>query len=80
MFHTLGGFVGTAGFVIIQCLVVGLWILFNAYADRWSFDQYPYPLLGTFLALEAVLLTSCVLIRQNAIDRALNGAITSNCR
>jgi uncharacterized membrane protein len=32
-------------------------------------DPYPFPLLATFLSLEAVLLTSCVLIRQNAIDR-----------
>ena len=32
-------------------------------------DPYPCPLLATFLSLEAVLLTSCVLIRQNAIDR-----------
>ena len=35
-----------------------------------AIDPYPFPLLATFLSLEAVLLTSCVLIRQNAIDRA----------
>jgi uncharacterized membrane protein len=37
-------------------------------SDR-AIDPYPFPLLATFLSLEAVLLTSCVLIRQNAIDR-----------
>ena len=36
----------------------------------WRFDEYPFPLLGGILALEAVLLTSCVLIRQNISDRA----------
>ena len=32
------------------------------------FDPYPFPLLSCLLALEAVLLTSFVLIRQNAMD------------
>jgi len=35
----------------------------------WAIDDYPFPLLATLLSLEAVLLTSCVLIRQNAISR-----------
>lgn len=35
----------------------------------WAIDDYPFPLLATFLSLEAALLTSCVLIRQNAINR-----------
>ncbi|MBR0831413.1 DUF1003 domain-containing protein [Bradyrhizobium manausense] len=33
-------------------------------------DEYPFPLLSVVLALEAVLLTSCVLIRQNISDQA----------
>ncbi|WP_354098961.1 DUF1003 domain-containing protein [Bradyrhizobium sp. S3.2.12] len=33
--------------------------------------EYPFPLLATILAVEAVLLTSCVLIRQSLIDRTL---------
>jgi uncharacterized membrane protein len=36
----------------------------------WRFDEYPFPLLSVVLALEAVLLTSCVLIRQNISDQA----------
>ena len=36
-----------------------------------AFDEYPFPLLATILALEAVLLTSCVLIRQSTIDQTL---------
>lgn len=42
----------------------------GVFPDR-ALDPFPFPLLGTFLALEAVLLTSCVLIRQNATDRIL---------
>lgn len=36
-----------------------------------AIDEYPFPLLALILALEAVLLTSCVLIRQGTIDRSL---------
>ena len=71
VFHSIGSFVGTTHFFVIQCLAVGFWITFNGNALSWAIDDYPFPLLGTFLALEAVLLTSCVLIRQNAIDRTL---------
>jgi uncharacterized membrane protein len=71
MFHTIGGFVGTVHFVFLQCLAVSLWVAFNLYVPGLSIDEYPFPLLATILALEAVLLTSCVLIRQNLIDQTL---------
>ena len=47
-----------------------LWVSINTQAPAWRFDEYPFPLLSVLLALEAVLLTSCVLIRQNIADRA----------
>jgi hypothetical protein len=65
--HKVGWFVGTVYFVIIQAVFVLLWILWNAYAAS-QFDPYPFPLLSAVLALEAVLLTSFVLIRQNSMD------------
>jgi len=71
VFHTIGGFVGTVQFVILQCGAVAFWIVFNLYFAAPALDEYPFPLLATVLALEAVLLTSCVLIRQNLIDQAL---------
>src|SRR4029079_16950543 len=66
----IGGFVGTVHFIFLQVAAVGIWVVSNLYAER-AFDEYPFPLLATLLALEAVLLTSCVLIRQSLIDRAL---------
>jgi uncharacterized membrane protein len=66
--HKVGWFVGTVYFVIIQAVFVLLWILWNAYAAS-QFDPYPFPLLSAVLALEAVLLTSFVLIRQNSMDQ-----------
>jgi uncharacterized membrane protein len=66
--HKVGEFVGTTYFVIIQAALVILWLFWNASAAR-SFDPYPFPLLSAVLALEAVFLTSFVLIRQNTMDR-----------
>jgi uncharacterized membrane protein len=68
--HTVGWFVGTIYFVLFQCIFVLLWITLNTrlLGSGHAFDPYPFPLLSTVLALEAVLLTSFVLIRQNAMD------------
>lgn len=68
--HAVGHFVGTPYFFTIQSLGVGLWIWINIGESKWRFDEYPFPLLAMILALEAVLLTSCVLIRQNISDQA----------
>ena len=65
--HKIGWFVGTVYFVLSQLALVALWMSWNVYRPA-SFDPYPFPLLSAFLALEAVLLTSFVLIRQNAMD------------
>ena len=71
VFHAIGWFFGTTYFLCAQCLAVCLWVTWNhADASYRAIDPYPFPLLATFLSLEAVLLTSCVLIRQNAINRA----------
>jgi len=66
--HKVGWFVGTIYFVIIQAVFVLFWLLWNAFAV-WPFDPYPFPLLSAVLALEAVFLTSFVLIRQKSMDR-----------
>jgi uncharacterized membrane protein len=71
IFHAIGGFVGTVHFIVLQCIAVGLWVAGNLNFPDRAMDEYPFPFLATVLALEAVLLTSCVLIRQNLIDRAL---------
>jgi len=65
--HKVGWFVGTIYFVTSQIVLVLLWVIWNAYSPA-RFDPYPFPLLSAVLALEAVLLTSFVLIRQNGMD------------
>ena len=68
----MGRFVGTPYFFVVQCVGVGIWIFLNTHssAEGLRFDEYPFPLLAVILGLEAVLLTSCVLIRQNISDQA----------
>jgi uncharacterized membrane protein len=70
VFHKVGWFVGTVYFSIFQCLGLLFWIGLNAGTEalRQPFDPYPFPLLSALLSLEAVFLTSFVLIRQTAID------------
>lgn len=71
LFHWIGSFVGTVQFIFVQCLFVLGWIILSYAFPHHAFDEYPFPLLATILALEAVLLTSCVLIRQSLNDRTL---------
>ena len=65
--HRVGWFVGTIYFVLFQICMTAAWVAWNL-AGAKPFDAYPFPLLSSLLALEAVLLTSFVLIRQNAMD------------
>ena len=67
LFHSVGWFVGTVRFIVLQCVFVLSWVVLNHVFPHHAFDEYPFPLLATILALEAVLLTSCVLIRQSRI-------------
>jgi uncharacterized membrane protein len=71
VFHAIGSFVGTVPFIVLQCLALACWIAFNGLFPTYAVDTFPFPLLATLLALEAVFLTSCVLIRQNVTDRIL---------
>ena len=71
IFHAIGSFVGTVQFILLQCVAVACWIALNGFFPGHALDTFPFPLLATILALEAVFLTSCVLIRQNATDRIL---------
>jgi uncharacterized membrane protein len=68
--HSVGWFVGTVYFVLLQCAATLTWVLLNTGPFHLAkpFDPYPFSLLSVVLSMEAVLLTSFVLIRQSAID------------
>lgn len=63
----IGGVAGSAAFILAHLGWFLLWALANLglVPGLPVFDEYPFPLLALILAMEAVILASCVLIRQN---------------
>jgi uncharacterized membrane protein len=68
--EAIGAFAGTNTFIALQIVFVLFWVFLNSHVLHAIpvFDPFPYFLLGVLLALEAVLLTACVLIRQNRMS------------
>lgn len=67
----IGAFCGSITFVVLHILFYGAWILvntFNVYGFP-HFDPYPFMLLSTVLSLEAILLSTFVLMKQNRMSR-----------
>ena len=62
---------GSLVFVLIHVLLVLTWILINVQGVRWipRFDPYPFSLLGVIVSVEAVVLSSFILMRQNRMSK-----------
>lgn len=54
---------GSPGFIAAHAVWFAAWVLFNR--APLSFDPYPYSLLNVIVSLEAIFLTSFVLMTQN---------------
>jgi uncharacterized membrane protein len=54
---------GSATFIAVHAVWFATWIVLNT--TRYTFDAYPFSLLNLVVALEAVFLTSVVLMTQN---------------
>lgn len=54
---------GSATFIAVHAVWFATWIVLNT--TRYAFDAYPFSLLNLVVALEAVFLTSVVLMTQN---------------
>ncbi len=67
----VGGFAGSLTFVAAQSGFLVVWLLVNSGrvpAIR-PFDPYPFQFLGVLVAMEAVILSSFILMRQNRMMR-----------
>ncbi|MGA9798451.1 MAG: DUF1003 domain-containing protein [Terriglobales bacterium] len=62
---------GSLVFVLIHALLVLTWVLVNVQGVRWipRFDPYPFSLLGVIVSVEAVVLSSFILMRQNRMSK-----------
>jgi uncharacterized membrane protein len=65
----LSGFAGSPRFLAAQALAVGLWIAANTVPGLPRFDPYPFEFLNFALAVEAILLSTIVLMAQNRQGR-----------
>ena len=67
----IAGFVGSLKYVLMHFVIFAAWIVWNTrgHSRVHHFDPYPFPLLDLILALEAIVVASFILIRQQRISR-----------
>ena len=65
----VAAFVGSLGFVGVHLLLFLGWMGWNTAARLPHIDPAPFSLLGTLLAMEAIILASLILMRQARVSR-----------
>lgn len=67
----VGLFAGSLPFVVLHLVLLVGWLLLNSgkVPPVRPFDPYPFSLLGVIVAVEAVILSSFILMRQNRMMR-----------
>jgi uncharacterized membrane protein len=65
------GFIGTLSFVYLEVAFIGGWIVLNTgvIPRLHPFDPYPFVMLTAIASLEAIFLSTFVLISQNRMNR-----------
>src|ERR1700730_13971623 len=63
----VAGFAGSIFFVMIHGVLLCSWIVVNSGVVHWiqPFDPYPFSLLAMIVAVEPLVLSSFILMRQN---------------
>lgn len=67
----VGSAIGTLSFVAVQLTGIILWVMINTglMVHVRPFDPFPFPILNQVIALEAVLMTAFVLMKQNRMSK-----------
>src|ERR1700680_200906 len=67
----VGVFAGSLLFVLLHLVLLISWLLVNSgkISGVRPFDPYPFSLFGVIVAVEAVILSSFILMRQNRMMR-----------
>jgi uncharacterized membrane protein len=67
----VGSFIGSLPFVVIHLIIFCFWIIMNTYriGSLRKFDPPPFSLLGTCVAMEAIVIASFILMRQSRMGR-----------
>jgi uncharacterized membrane protein len=62
----ISGFVGSMSFVYLHLAWFAVWIGWNSLLlEQWHFDPYPFTFLTFVVSLEAIFLSTFILISQN---------------
>jgi uncharacterized membrane protein len=67
--HTVTRVAGSPAFIALHAIGFATWMVVNTGRFGVAFDPFPYQLLNLVVALEAVFLTSIVLMTQNHMTR-----------
>jgi uncharacterized membrane protein len=65
---SIAGFCGSTVFVYVHCLWFGVWLLWNSVgwvAKQYRWDPPPFNMLTLVVSLEAIFLSTFILISQN---------------
>jgi uncharacterized membrane protein len=67
----IAGFAGTMTFVILHVIGLILWFTINLgmFPFIQPFDPYPFVLMAVIVSIEAVLLSTFILMKQNRMSR-----------
>lgn len=68
---TVSLFAGSLPFIAVHLVFLLAWLLVNEGEIPWArpFDPYPFSLLGVIVSMEAVILSSFIIMRQNRMMR-----------
>ena len=68
---TVAAFVGSLTFVVLHLALLAAWVVVNTgrIPGVKPFDPWPFSLLGVMVAVEAVVLSSFIIMRQNRMMR-----------
>ncbi len=58
-------FSGSMSFVYIHALIFAVWIIYNLSLPKTGFDPFPFGLLTLIVSLEAIFLSTFVMLSQN---------------
>jgi uncharacterized membrane protein len=63
--ETIAAFCGSMFFVYVHVIWFGLWMILNSRGASTQFDPFPYTFLTLVVSLEAIFLSTFILISQN---------------
>lgn len=65
----MASFIGSLTYVSLHIVIFAIWIAWNMLPGTQHFDPFPFPMIDTVFAFEAILVASFILMRQSRMNR-----------